>query len=359
MGSGISFSDLKVRSMKTGRTIFAKFWMNFIIILLTVSLIGLGFFVVYNLSTLSKEISAASLFHEGNLPKYRFMLIIDGTDTNYVEEMESGALKAGRDYQVAFELWSFKGEDKIEKILQQFDIAVESSVDGVIIEAFDDERFIEILGKANARKIPVITIGAEIPEKETVSYISYNEFQIGSKIGSLLDEYFRRQGIDAGTIAMVQNSSLNGQNSRIAIKEKLDEAFHFEHVLIDHMGVDTLGAEEATRDMIRENTDLIAVVCSSGEETLGAIQALKDTNKIGDVMVIGNDDYAEILDYIERGLVYATVVADNELLGYEAIMNMANYKEDLLVSQYKDIRVRLITKSNLEEYRQEVGGPIR
>ncbi|MBN2220890.1 MAG: sugar ABC transporter substrate-binding protein, partial [Vallitaleaceae bacterium] len=117
-----------------------------------------------------------------------------------------------------------------------------------------------------------------------------------------------------------------------------------------------LSAEEATRNVIRENPDLIAVVCSSGEETLGAIQALKDTNKIGDVMVIGNDDYEEVLDYIERGLVYATVVADNELLGYEAIMNMTNHKADLLVSQYKDIRVRLITKSNLDEYRQEVGG---
>lgn len=341
--------------MKTGKRSLVKVWMNSMILLLTLSLIGLGFFVVLNLSTLSKEFSTDSFFHEENQPKQRFMLIIDGTDANYVKEMESGAWKASRDYQVAFELWSFRGEDKIEKIIEQFDIALESSVDGIIIEAFEDERFVEILGKANARKIPVITIGAEIPERETVSYISYNEYQIGSKIGSLLEEFFRVQGIDTGTIAVVQNSSLNGQNSRIAIKEKLDDSFRFKHLSIDHMGVESLSAEEATRNVIRENDDLIAIVCSSGEETLGAIQALKDTNKVGDVMVIGNDDYEEILDYIERGLVYATVVADNELLGYEAIMNMMNHIEDLLVSQYKDIQIRLITRSNLDQYRQEVG----
>ena len=47
-----------------------------------------------NLSTLTKEFSTNSFFHEEKLPKYRFMLIIDGTDANYVSEMESGALKA-------------------------------------------------------------------------------------------------------------------------------------------------------------------------------------------------------------------------------------------------------------------------
>lgn len=334
----------------------SKFLVRMLTVILTASLIALSFLVVINFTSLSREVESLYLFDKDNPPLYRFMVIIDGEDLNYVKEFESGAMKAAQDYSVAFELWKFEGKSKKESIIRQFDIAVQSNVDGIIIEAFDDEQLVKVLDKAVAKSIPVITIGENISGEKTVSCIAYNKYNIGNQIGTLLNEIFNEKNIDKGTIALLQEDSQNGQDIRFAINEKLTGEFRFKQISIDTSGADLLNSEDATREIIRKNEDLVAIICSSGEETLGAVQSLKDTDKIGDVIVIGNDDNIEILDYLERGIISGTVVSDNELLGYESIVNMVNYKNGKLVSEYKDIRIKLVTEDTVASYREEIGG---
>ena len=116
-----------------------------------------------------------------------------------------------------------------------------------------------------------------------------------------------------------------------------------------------MNAGGLTRNIIDKYEDLVGIICSSGEETLGAIQALKDTNKINDVVVFGFDNSNEILDYIDREVILATIVAQNEKLGYEAIDNMVKHNKGEFVSMYNDISIEIITKENLKDYILESG----
>lgn len=323
--------------------------------ILVIILIILGFFVVLNFTNISRNLSEGSVFSKDLKPLYRYMVILDGTDQSYVDEVQLGAAKAARDYSVVFELWKFDGDDKVENIIKQFDIGVESEVDGIIIQAIDNDAFDTILSKANYRNIPVLTIGTKIPRENIVCDISYNEYQVGSQIGKIVNNYFVAHDIKRGTIVLFQNSMLNGQDNGLAIKEKLDDSFTIKPIAIDFGGEDTLNAEGVTKDIIHQYNDLVAIICSTGEETLGVTQGLKEMNKINDVLIIGSDDYPEILDYVERGLIFATTVSDNERLGYEAIVNMVESNNGQFVSQYKDIRVNIIGQSGLEDYRKAIG----
>jgi len=325
---------------------------TFILILV---LIILGFFVVLNFTNISRNLSIGTNFSKESKPLYRFMIILDGTDQSYVNEFKVGAETAAKDYSVVFEMWQFDGEDKVDKIIRQFDIAVESDVDGVIIQAIDNDAFTQSLSKANYREIPVITIGTKIPRDNIVSDISYNEYQIGSQIGKILSNYFYSEQINRGTIVLFQNDTLNGQDNGLAINEKLGEGFDIKPISIDYDGEDTLNAEGVTKDILSKYSDIVAIICSTGEETLGVTQGLKDLNKLNDVLIIGSDDYEEILDYVERGLIYATMVSDNERLGYEAIVNLVENNNGQFVSQYKDIRVNIISKISIAEYRKAIG----
>lgn len=323
--------------------------------LLVLVLMVLGFFVVLNFTSISRNLSEGSAYSKTNKPLYRFMVILDGTDQSYVNEIKVGAETAAKDYSVVFELWSFDGENKIDEIIRQFDIAVESNVDGVIVQAIDNETFTATLNKANYRNIPVTTIGTKIPRDNIVSDISYNEYQIGSQIGKMISGYFKSNEIYSGTIVLFQNNTLNGQDNGLAIKEKLTDGFTIKPISIDYEGEDTLNAEGVTKDILRQYDNIVAIICSTGEETLGVTQGLKDFNKINDVLIIGSDDYPEILDYVDRGLIYATTVSDNERLGYEAVVNMVESNNGQFVSQYKDIRVNIISKLGLDEYRKAIG----
>lgn len=318
-------------------------------------LIILGFFVVLNFTNISRNLTTGSSFSKDSKPFYRFMVILDGTDQSYVDEVQLGAQKAAEDYDIVFELWKFDGEDIVNKIIRQFDIGVESDVDGIIIQAIDNDAFDEILNKANYRNIPVLTIGTKIPRDNIVCDISYNEYQNGSQIGKIMSNYFIANEVHKGTIVLFQNNTLNGQDNGLAIKEKLDDNFLIKPISIDYDGEDTLNAEGVTKEMLRQYKDIVAIICSTGEETLGVTQGLKDMNRINNVLIIGSDDYPEILDYVERGLIFATTVSDNERLGYEAIVNMVESNNGQFISQYKDIRVNIISKLSIDAYRKAIG----
>lgn len=304
---------------------------------------------------ISRNLTAGSSFSKEAKPFYRYMVILDGSDQSYVDEVQLGAQKAAKDYGVVFELWKFDGEDIVNNIIRQFDIGVESNVDGIIVQAIDNDAFNEILSKANYRDIPVLTIGTKIPRDNIVCDISYNEYQNGSQIGKIISNYFVANNISKGTIVLFQNNALNGQDIGLAIKEKLNDNFFVKPITIDYEGEDTLNAEGVTKEIIRQYTDIVAIICSTGKETLGATAGLKEMNRINDVLIIGSDDYPEILDYVERGLIFATTVSDNERLGYEAIVNMVESNNGQFISQYKDIRVNIISKLSIDAYRKALG----
>jgi len=333
----------------------AKRLLNMITILLALLLTVLIVLVTLNFTRLSQEFSTSNSFDLNNPPVYRFMVILDGTDKSYVDEVSFGVSKAAKEYGVVYEMWHFEGEDKEANILKQFDIAIESEVDGIIIQPFEDQAFDEVLRKSNARNIPVITINEDIPGQEKVSNLSYNDYSIGNTIGNLLKDEFAKDDINQGTIVLFQDNLDVGQDMGSGIQEKISPRFTIKPIVDEFSGEESLNAVSETIKIIDLYKDLKAIVCSNGDETLGVIQALKEMNKLNEVLVIGNDDCDEILDYVERGTILATVVTNNERIGYEAISQMVEHNKGKFVSQYKDIVVELIDSSNIHSYYEKIG----
>jgi ribose transport system substrate-binding protein len=329
-----------------------KYLINGVTIVLIMILIVLSALVGINLTKLNREVVEGSVFSKKEPPTYRFMVIIDGSDANFVDEFEKGIHEGALNNNVAYEMWHFDGEDKSEKILRQFDIAIESNVDGIILQAFDDKGFDDTLQKANARNIPVITIGTDIPAQEKVSFISYNQYRMGTQIGKLLKEYFDKKGVRAGTIVLFQNERIENSDKALAINEVLDHQFNIQQVRNELSGDNALNAVGTAQNILRQYNDIVSIICSNGEETLGTIQALKDQNMINEVVVIGNDDYEEILDYVEREIIFATVVVENEKIGFEAIEEMVKHKNKEFVSQYRDINENILTRQEVLRIRK-------
>lgn len=326
--------------------------LNLITIVLLVVMIGLSVLTAVNFTTLTQQIQTID---REEPPYYRYMVILDGSDANFVAQMENGLNKASEDYSVVYELWAFKGETKEDSILRQLDIGIESRVDGIVVQAFEDQRFTELFLKATRNSVPVITIDDDVPSQEKVSFVTYNKYQMGSRIGRLLNNILSQSGTDEGTIAIIQNSPLFNQDQAFAIQEELNDTYKVQPVNADSESERFLNAEGLAKAIISEYDDLAAFICLSSEETSGVVSALKEANMIDDVIIIGSGDTEEILDYINRGVVEATIVLDIENVGYEALFDLTKYNNGQFVTQYRDIDVDIVDKSNMKTYLEEVG----
>lgn len=325
-------------------------WMNAATAVLIFLLAVLSVLIGLNFTELGREIQGLSSQNLEVAPLYRFMVILDGSDSDAVISLKQGLDGATEDFGVMYELWSFDGEDKGAQIRRQMDIGIESDVDGIFVQAMADEDFESLFNKAKLRQIPVITLGNEIPSAEKLSFITYNRYQMGSRIGKLLNENLAADYVADGKVILLQNSNLVDWDQALAIQESMYEGFQVTPINVESSGESILNAEGLANDILREYGDIRAIICLSSTETLGVIQAIKERNMINEIVVIGSGDSEEILDYVQRGVLYATIVPDNARIGYEAILDLTKYKAGAFVSQYRDINVNIITAAELQNY---------
>jgi ABC-type sugar transport system substrate-binding protein len=138
----------------------------------------------------------------------------------------------------------------------------------------------------------------------------------------------------------------NGYNfeDAIILSERLAKEDVYTSIHIKEFAVEVretkLGAEKITREIINknrnasENDSVDTIFCTGINETLGAVQALIDGNKVQEYTIIGFGETPEIKKYVEKGVIAATMSSNNYFLGYEAIKQLYNKREGNHVNQY-------------------------
>ncbi len=320
------------------------------IMLILITILGIsGIVIIGNYAAIKIEDSSLYLFKESK-PDYHVMVIVSGDDKGFVENFRAGIEKGAINEHIAYELWQFDGSDKHQEILRQFDIALKSDVDGIIIQAFENEAFNDILIEANLLGIPVVTIETTIPASERVSFISLNRYQIGDELGKILKAQLFNLQIYDGTVIMFDSLNEPINDQAVAINENLKRYFD---VRVEDMGQEgqvILNAEEITKSLLNRYPDIVSIICNSSEESLGVIQALKNENRLDDIQVIAFGHDEVILDYVKREIIFASIVPDIEDMGYNAIKNIADFKRGDFVSSYQNMPFMILTKENVSPF---------
>jgi ribose transport system substrate-binding protein len=76
-------------------------------------------------------------------------------------------------------------------------------------------------------------------------------------------------------------------------------------------------------------------------------QAVVDYNKVGEIKIVGYGDSEDILDYINKGVIYGVVMNDPYKMGYNSIKSLVEIKEKNNVSAFIDTDLKIITKDDM------------
>jgi ribose transport system substrate-binding protein len=117
------------------------------------------------------------------------------------------------------------------------------------------------------------------------------------------------------------------------------------------MGI--LSAEEITQTVISGSDNINAIFTTSSVDTIGSAQLIVDRNKVGSIAIVGYGDTEDILRYISKDIIFGTVMSDPYKMGYESLKALIDIKEKNNVSTFIDTGVKVITKSNLDEYEKK------
>lgn len=257
-------------------------------------------------------------------------------------------------------------------------IAIDSHVDGIILEADESDETTMLINKADAEGIPVVTILHDCLGTTRKSYVGISNYNLGNEYGKLIidavEDILEREKEEAAgeeqekeavpiaeepvrvLILMDKNSTDTSQNIIYsAIQEALEKkGFGEPQVEVDAAAISNdgaFGSEESIRDIFQNREyQPEVIVCLNELNTTSVYQSVVDQNKVGQIMIIGYYDSDTILRAVERNAIYATITVNTMQIGRDSVEALNEYLDTGHVSDYFSVDFTLINADNVKDY---------
>lgn len=291
---------------------------------------------------------------EENLITYKkhVALIVNNQDDTFWRTVYENMKEIGEEQGYYIEMYGENLPIKYSK-KELVSIAIDASLDAIILEGEDSEGLVEELAKAKEKNIPVITVLSDVTKSTRECYVGINRYDLGQTIGKQVVKY-RKSGEINVCVLMNRNEANTNQNiiySGIGgvLARNFKKDYNIYTMAIEDS--ETFGAEETIRDVFLAEEGLPDIlICLDRHSTTSACQAIVDYNRVGEVEIIGCYSSSAIIDAIYKNVLQATVEFDTYEIGKKCIVALKEYWENGHVSEYKPVAMKLITAENIEEY---------
>lgn len=296
-----------------------------------------------------------------------YVLITENSNSDFWKSVYAGASEEAERHNAYVELMG----ENLEVSLSKEDllrIAINSNVDGIIIEGDDDRETLELLLQAKAAEIPVVTVSDDNMQSNRISYIGVSSYNMGKEYGNQLTQYVRTNITDEKCdVLVLMDESFTASSQSIiltAINESIETAGLSEKINLKSQVVSSskdYAAEEEIRDIfVGENSHAgpDVIICLSEKNTLCVYQTIVDYNKVGQVEIFGYYISPTIRSAIEKDIIRSTIVVDTKQMGRCSVEAMSEYMETGYVSGIYLIDSDLVTKEtlNIDESVTDVPG---
>ncbi len=316
-----------------------------VIVVLGVLTVGSLLFYQWQTSEFLKSTSSSITYE-------RHYAFVGDRSSSFLQSVYEAAYQTGVDNGDYVE---FTGEDLESNYSTStlMKIAMASDVDGIIVNADNNNELIEEINAANEQGIPVVCIGTENYGSERKTFIGISNYTLGQAYGKMIAERATSQKQDV-LILKSSDERVSSQNLVVSGmidcvgKEGLADKFSFAS---QTAGDGTMfSAAESVTDIFAEKDLPSILVCLDETTTTAACQAIVDSNHVGDIMVLGFYMNETIQSAIEKSILDATVTVSPVLFGSNAVSCLDTYIEDGFVTEYVPIDIETVTQANIRDY---------
>lgn len=284
-------------------------------------------------------------------PKYHFAMICENMEDPFWTSVKKGVARASQEFNVAVE-FNKPADSSAAEQEKCLDMAIVSNVDGIVTYTWDETNTGVLINKGVDKGIPVVTIKTDAKNSRRAAFVGVNTYSAGTEMGRMLIAATGGRGNAAILVSNEQNEGAVVQNLMIAgITDELKNTPNLKLKIVEYNYANFLSLEDTIKDLLNNDPGLTAILCTNEKDTTLVAQRLIDLNKVF-YSIIGYGDTPEILRYIDSGVIYGTVSADHEQMGYDAIKALVDVKVGGRTSAYFTVDTHLITKTNVAEYLQ-------
>jgi ribose transport system substrate-binding protein len=293
--------------------------------------------------------------------KERYVLVTVNSKLPYWEEAEAGLRDVAQQMGVKTELVGPEKFDPQEE-LRAFQKTVSENPAGILISVSRPDLFQDAISAAVASGIPVITVDADAPESKRVLFIGTDNFRAGQESGKRMAEILKGKG---QIVVVTIPGQLNLDERARGVAEALKKYPGVKIIQTMDDNGDPRVANDSISALLKAKANFDGVVCLEASGGSGVAEALHRLDMQGKIPVVAFDKDPSTLDWIDRGVITATITQKPYVMSYYGV----KFVDDLhhnAVHEFKDWRTApsspmpkwvdtgtaVVDKSNLNTFRE-------
>ncbi|NGN99613.1 substrate-binding domain-containing protein [Grimontia sp. S25] len=255
-----------------------------------------------------------------------------------------------RGQELGFEVDVYSAENSKQKELKNTIAALNSGISGLIISPTNSSSAVTILKLAKKANVPVVIADIGTDEGDYISYIASDNFTGAYDLGLIISEAFSSRGWNDATVGIIsipqkrENGRARTQGFLRAIEEKGYQSAGLKQQ-VDFSYQETY--DHATA-LINANPDLQGLWLQGSDRYQAALDAIKDTGKKGDILLLCFDAEPEFPALLESGTLVGAGMQQPFLMGEMAISTMHKHLQGKAVKKTISLPVLAVSESNVD-----------
>lgn len=290
----------------------------------------------------------------------KYAVILKTQATDFWVKMWKGVEAEAEVKGAQVDLYSAQSEDDLEGQLTILESCIQQGYDGIAIAPLSGVNVLPGIGEATEKGIVIVDVDEKFDETELanqggacVAYVATDNVAVGAK-GA---QYIVDQAGQGAKVAIIEGKS--GNQSSEDRTQGAKQAF-------TDGGMDLISSQAADWDrqkamdiastLIQQNPDLKGIYCCNDGMALGAVQAVLNAGKSGEILVVGTDGDAEAITSIANSELSATVAQDPAQIGAVSLdllikeVEKGNKGEIGVFPEKTPVESTLITVENASEF---------
>lgn len=287
----------------------------------------------------------------GQIYDQYYALICENND--FYRQVYKFAKSEGDVNGVCVDMFSDRYSDEYS-VADLLKIAIESNVDGIIVESDASSEIASLIDEATGKGINVVTLMTDCPDSMRRSSVQVSGYNLGRQYGSQVASSEMFFGEKVLFITDSAKQSAGEMLIFTGIQDYINEVTPNMNISMSAYAVDgsdIFVIEEMIREIFKDETLLPDVIICPDERTTASVyQALVDYNRVGEIRLLGYYDSDTILKGIKEGVIEASITVDVSQLGEYAVSALYEYNKYGYVSDYYTVDTTLINAKNIDGF---------
>jgi len=269
-------------------------------------------------STASSSPSASPSSSPSAAAKLFIPMISKGFQHQFWQAVRQGAEKAAAQYNVTITFEGPENESQVDKQIEMLQAAINKKPNALCFAALDSKAAIPLLQKLKDQNIPVIGFDSGVDSDIPVTTAATDNIAAAAAAADKMATLIGGSG-DVAIVAHDQTSRTGIDRVKGFTDQVKNKYPNIKIVATQYGGGDQLKSTDITKAILQANPNLKGVFGANEGSAIGVLNGVKESNKVGKVVVIGYDSGQQQMDAIRAGTEAGAITQDPIGIGFKSV----------------------------------------